>query len=48
MICKQGLLKLERVPFSTNDRGTDRRNRFQNVLSKTFEMIQDTPTKAEN
>ena len=27
---------------------TDRRNRFRNVLSKTFRMIYDTPIKAEN
>ena len=27
------------------DRQTDRRNRFRNVLSKTFRMIYDTPTK---
>ena len=27
---------------------TDRRNLFRNVLSKTFRMIYDTPTKAEN
>ena len=25
-----------------------RLNRFRNVLSKTFQMIYDTPTKAEN
>ena len=29
-------------------RGTDGRNQFQNVLSKTFQMIHDMPTKAEN
>ena len=27
---------------------TDRRNLFRNVLSKTFQMIYDTPIKAEN
>ena len=30
------------------DCGTDRRNRFQNVLSKTFQMIYDTPNIDEN
>ena len=30
------------------DRRTDRQNRFQNVHSKTFQMIYDTPTKFEN
>ena len=30
------------------DRGTDRLNRFRNVLSKTIQMIYDTPNKAEN
>ena len=34
--------------YSFEDRGTDRRNRFRNVLSKTFRMIHDTPTKDEN
>ena len=34
--------------YSFEDSGTDRRNRFQNVLTKTFQMIYDTPTKAEN
>ena len=38
--------------YSFEDRGTDRRtdrlNRFRNVLSKTFRMIYDTPTKTEN
>ena len=34
--------------YSFENRGTDRRNRFQNVLSKTFQMIYDTPIKAEN
>ena len=30
------------------DSGTDRRNRFNNLISKTFQMIYDTPIKAEN
>ena len=38
--------------YSFEDRGTDRRtdgqNRFRNVLLKTFQMIYDTPIKAEN
>ena len=34
--------------YSFEDRGTDRRNRFRNVLSKTFRMIYGTHTKAEN
>ena len=34
--------------YSFEDRGTDRRNRFRNVISMTFRMIYDTPTKAEN
>ena len=34
--------------YSFEDRGTDRRNLFRHVLSKTFLMIYDTPTNAEN
>ena len=34
--------------YSFEDRGTDGRNRFWNVLWKIFQMIYDTPTKAEN
>ena len=34
--------------YSFEDRGTDRQNRFRNVLSKTFQMIYDTPNKSEN
>ena len=34
--------------YSFQYRGTDRRNRFWNVLSKTFRMIYDTPIKTEN
>ena len=36
--------------YSFEDSGTDRQNRFQNVLSKskTFQMIYDMPIKAEN
>ena len=34
--------------YSLEYHGTDRRNRFRNVLSKTFRMMYDTPTKAEN
>ena len=34
--------------YSFEDRGTDRQNRFQNVLTKTFQMIYDMNTKAEN
>ena len=34
--------------YSFEDRGTDRQNKFRNVLSKTFQMIYDTPIKAEN
>ena len=30
------------------DAQTDGQNRFRNVLSKTFQMIYDTPIKAEN
>ena len=30
--------------YSFEDRGTDRRNLFRNVLSKTFRMIYDKPT----
>ena len=33
--------------YSFEDRGTDRRNWFWNVVSKTFQMIYDTPIKAE-
>ena len=33
--------------YSIEDCGTDGQNRFWNVLSKTFQMIYDTPTKAE-
>ena len=32
---------------SFEDHGTDRRIQFRNVLSKTFRMILDTPTKAK-
>ena len=34
--------------YSFEDRGTDRRNQFRNVLPKAFQMIYDTTTKAEN
>ena len=35
--------------YSFEDRSTDRQTlRVQNVLSKTFQMIYDTPIKAEN
>ena len=34
--------------YSFEDRGTDRRNLFRNVLSKTFQMLYDTLIKAEN
>ena len=35
--------------YSFEDRGTDRRNQFQNVLAKTFRMVfYYTSTKAEN
>ena len=37
-----------KASYSFEDRGTDRRNRFRNVLLKTFQIIYDTPTKAEN
>ena len=33
--------------YSFEDRGTDSRNRFRNVLSKTFQMIYDTLINAE-
>ena len=34
--------------YSFEDRGTDKENQFLNVLSKTFQMIYDTPIKAED
>ena len=34
--------------YSFEDCGTDRRNQFRNAHSKTFQMIYDTPIKAEN
>ena len=36
-----------RYSFEDRGTGTDRRNRFRNVLSKTFQIIYDTPIKAE-
>ena len=33
--------------YSFEDRGTDGQNRFRIVPSMTFQMIYDTPTKAE-
>ena len=37
-----------KASYSFEDRGTDRQNQFRYVLSKTFRMIYDTTTKAEN
>ena len=34
--------------YSLEDRGTDRQNQLQNIFSITFQMISDTPTKADN